>query len=87
MNLCDAGTRGHGDTGTAPAVVAAPPRPSYPVLCSWCELYRPGLEPNVTNWTTVPRSSGICPECKLRALAEAGLDDQPQRTQSTRRTA
>lgn len=48
---------------------------SFPVHCEWCSMYRPGLEPRVTGWSSVEHNSGICPECKLRVMTEAALDD------------
>lgn len=41
----------------------------YEAPCLWCELKRPGLEPNITS-VAVPQSRGICPECLAIMKAE-----------------
>lgn len=34
----------------------------YEEPCPWCQMYRPGEEPNLVP-TATPGSHGICPEC------------------------
>lgn len=52
---------------------------AHPVYCAWCQVYRPGRPAIVTAWSSKPGTSGICPECRLRAavdnrdLQEVGL--------------
>lgn len=46
----------------------------YAIECPWCRLYDPRRDPEIVGWATKPGSSGICPECKLRMLAEAAAD-------------
>lgn len=43
----------------------------YAVWCVWCPQF--GRWPQLTSWTTVPGSSGMCRECGAEMRRQYGL--------------
>lgn len=51
--------------------LVAPAGPvAHPVYCEWCQVYRPGRPAIIVAWSSKPGTSGICPECRLRATVD-----------------
>jgi len=46
---------------------------SLPVVCSWCQLYRPGQAARVLGYNATG-GHGICPDCRRQWMLEVAKD-------------